>query len=416
MELDLYGYIFIVISVLFFLVLISLFINKINEKIFFKKTIILKIMFYISISSFFAFALLAIYLKLYENLKNILWYIVLYILLMIIIFIILKVFLLPIKYINDYSKELATKSKLNDIYLSGSIEFNSIEKNFKRIILNFKEYQDLIKERENVYHKFFPYKYMSYLNNNKIETYTSGYHIQVDKVILFCDIRDSSFTSLTLSLEEYYTLINSYLSKISDIISKHNGFVDKFMGDGVLAIFDDAIDAINTGNEIASYLTYVSPISLGVDKLNFGISIDCGKVVVGVVGHGNTLAITSISNVVNNVSKIQKLNRLLDTKVIFTKQVLNTLPDEMNINYRYIGSHKCDYYSEFSSLFESVDWLDEMSKKRISNYYDIFESAVRMYDKGQYKKAVELFNKCLENNNNDLICVNYIELCKKEMK
>lgn len=100
----------------------------------------------------------------------------------------------------------------------------------------------------NAYARFVPREFLDQLGQDSILNVRLGDQIQKEMTVMFADIR--SFTTLSenfLTPEENFRFVNTLLSGLGPIIRKHHGFIDKFLGDGVMAPFselpDDAVNA-----------------------------------------------------------------------------------------------------------------------------------------------------------------------------
>jgi adenylate cyclase len=79
--------------------------------------------------------------------------------------------------------------------------------------------------------------------------------------ILFSDIRDFTALSETMTPQENFNFINSYLSRMEPSIIKNNGFIDKYIGDAIMALFGhSAGDAVNAGISMLQSLYEYNPI------------------------------------------------------------------------------------------------------------------------------------------------------------
>ena len=140
-------------------------------------------------------------------------------------------------------------------------------------------------------------------------------------VVLFSDIRD--FTALTegLGAEEVVQLLNEWFSEATRIIRRHGGFVDKFIGDAVMALFGVpepretmAADAVRRGAgdaRRAGYHEHAAPVP-GRPEIRVGIGIDQGEAVVGFIGSHLRQSYTAIGDVVNTASRLESKTKTVE--------------------------------------------------------------------------------------------------------
>ncbi|MDI6782477.1 MAG: tetratricopeptide repeat protein [bacterium] len=128
--------------------------------------------------------------------------------------------------------------------------------------------------------------------------------------ILFADIAGFTPLAETLDPEDLKELIDTYLGKMAEIITKYDGTVDKFIGDAVMALFgapaaheDDPERALRSALEIQEAMEGIGKRIAREIKLRIGIS--CGEVIVGGLGGEHRLDYTAIGDVVNLASRLQ---------------------------------------------------------------------------------------------------------------
>ncbi len=149
-------------------------------------------------------------------------------------------------------------------------------------------------------------------------------------VVLFCDIRH--FTTLTESRLPFdiVFLLNRYFSIVGRVIEEQGGRIDKFIGDGVMALF-----GLGTTPEVAcrQALKAAAMILVEIDKLatelaeelamplQIAIGIHTGRAVVGTMGYGNVKALTAIGDTVNVASRLESAAKEFETSLVFSEPV-----------------------------------------------------------------------------------------------
>jgi class 3 adenylate cyclase len=127
--------------------------------------------------------------------------------------------------------------------------------------------------------------------------------------VLFCDIVGfTSYVETNASSESIINTLNTILRRVSGSIKLHNGSIDKFMGDSVMAIFRDPAEAIYAALDMQSHSADINGLRsrAGQDTLQLRIGIHWGEVVIGNVGTAERLDWTAIGDVVNTASRIEK--------------------------------------------------------------------------------------------------------------
>ncbi|OGJ89375.1 MAG: hypothetical protein A2487_20405 [Candidatus Raymondbacteria bacterium RifOxyC12_full_50_8] len=149
--------------------------------------------------------------------------------------------------------------------------------------------------------------------------------------VLFCDIRDFTSFAERQDPATVVRMLNEYYSVCSIAIGDNGGVVNKFLGDGLLAIFgapepqnDHAKQAAQAALHIEAKLEALR-ISLSLPKLNIGIGIHSGEAIVGIVGSEERSEYTAIGDTVNLASRIEGLNKQFGTRILLSSETHSRL-------------------------------------------------------------------------------------------
>ena len=158
--------------------------------------------------------------------------------------------------------------------------------------------------------------------------------------LLNIDIRGFSKTALQIGPQKTVALLNSFFSVMGGIVFKHSGIVDKYLGDGFLALFgapvactEDADNAIAAAFEMKHSLPAVNKYlknKLGV-SLKMGISIHTGEVVVGNIGFDKKMDYTVIGDSVNTVFRLQNLTKLFPNGILIGENTLRAVRSRLEV-------------------------------------------------------------------------------------
>jgi class 3 adenylate cyclase len=134
--------------------------------------------------------------------------------------------------------------------------------------------------------------------------------------ILFADIRSFTAISESMQPEEVVAMLNEFFSAMVEVIFRHNGILDKFVGDQIMALFgvlspseNAACDAVAAAVEMQTLLKGLMKQRQTAGKATFsmGIGINTGEVIVGNVGSDNHMDYTVIGDAVNVAAKLERV-------------------------------------------------------------------------------------------------------------
>lgn len=223
--------------------------------------------------------------------------------------------------------------------------------------------------------------------------------------ILFSDVRDFTSISERLSPENLVLLLNQYLSPMTQIVLKHRGTLDKYIGDAIMAIYnaplkieDHPIMACKTALEMVEKLKELNANfkQKGLLEIDIGIGINTGDVIVGNMGTDVRFDYTAIGDTVNLASRIEGLNKIYKTNIIvseFTVKHLNAFSVQHSapslLQFRELDLIKVKGKDRPVTIYALSQGIDE----KIINK---FEEALSLYRKQQFKDAKEIFQSLIK--------------------
>jgi class 3 adenylate cyclase/nitrite reductase/ring-hydroxylating ferredoxin subunit len=178
--------------------------------------------------------------------------------------------------------------------------------------------------------------------------------------VFFSDIVDFTALSERLSPYDVMYLLNRYFAQVGDIIEQNGGFIDKLIGDGLMAIFgiDDQPDAplraVNAALQTLATVDRLKPFFASMYGIDFDIRIglNYGEAVIGTLGFAGHERLTAIGDVVNLASRIEAANKDAGTRLLISEALRDQIADKVEIadfvRVRLRGT------AERTSLFEIV--------------------------------------------------------------
>ncbi|MEM4270857.1 MAG: adenylate/guanylate cyclase domain-containing protein [Candidatus Pacearchaeota archaeon] len=283
----------------------------------------------------------------------------------------------------------------------------------------FKDVEDLSENLKNTnlaYSKFVPMAFLNLLERKSITSIMLGDQMQKDMSVMFVDIRGFTKLSSTMSPKDNFDFINSYLKNIGPVIRKNNGFIDKYIGDAIMALFPDSLeDAIQTSLEIHHTLVQVNQkrTKKGYSPIEVGIGINVGNLMLGIIGESERMESTVISDVVNVASRVEGLCKIFHASILITEFAYLRLKNKNLFPIRYVGKALVKGKDEELKVYEVIDPTnEEIAQKKILTK-EIFESAVNYFEHYKFEEAKINFQKVLELNPNDKTAQYYLSLTER---
>ena len=157
--------------------------------------------------------------------------------------------------------------------------------------------------------------------------------------IFFSDIADFTSLSERLSAYDVMYLLNRYFVQVGEIIERNGGYIDKFIGDGLMAIFgvDDQpeaeLRAVNAALQTLATVDRMKPFFTSMYDANFDVRIGLhyGEAVIGSVGSIGHERLTAIGDVVNVASRVEAANKDAGTRFLITDVLHDQVKDKVEV-------------------------------------------------------------------------------------
>ncbi|MDM8561389.1 response regulator [Candidatus Parabeggiatoa sp. HSG14] len=266
------------------------------------------------------------------------------------------------------------------------------------------------------YSNFVPLEFLQLLEKESIIDVRLGDHVQKHMSILFADIRSFTTLSESMSPKENFDFINAYLGRVSPVIRKHNGFIDKYIGDAIMALFPEKVDdAVQASIEIHQQL-----IAFNKDRkknlmqpISIGIGLHIGTLMLGTIGEKKRMEGTVISDAVNLASRLEGLTKMYGASLIMSEEILKELTNLEQYHYRSLGKVRVKGKQEPVHIFEIIDSeSDEEVKIKKIQLKSLFNQAVGFYYQKQFQQAFIQFQHIMTELPQDKATAFYLERCK----
>ncbi|MDM8558170.1 response regulator [Candidatus Parabeggiatoa sp. HSG14] len=264
------------------------------------------------------------------------------------------------------------------------------------------------------FHKFVPVQFLKLLKLDDYDRIKLGNCVEKNMTIMFSDIRAFTTLSETMTPQENFNFINAYLSQMEPIINQYHGFIDKYVGDGIMALFPTcADDAVQGAIAMLEQLDKFNVKQQSANPIKIGIGLNTGPSMLGTVGGQNRMDGTVISDAVNLASRIEGLNKTYGTSLLITEQTYQQLTNISQYHIRLIDCVTVKGKTEAVTVYEVFDGDSSSSLKLKSDTLSDFEQGFNFFHNEQFDKALTHFKKVVQINENDKAAEIYLTHCQQ---
>lgn len=349
-----------------------------------------------------------------ENTYNtILWAVLLSIVFILLLFLTYFMLCKPINKVEKVVARLGDgKVKEEKLRIGGGKQFNSIEHALNKINNNYRSKDNSLKKVNLETQKFVPKQFFKFLGKTSITELELGNQVKKKASTMFVKLFGIN-SGDKMTLEERFNFLNSYINIISPLIRKFGGFIERYTDDAILAVFAHSEHAIDCSHAITRAINIKNRQNKALPNVEQRISIMTGEVIFGIVGEEERKMPTIVSDVGKHLDKLDEICRIMSSKVVFTKSVLDDLPLSYKFLYRYIG--KFNQEDNEIIAFEDIDVLPRDISSQIVKTKPQFERGVITYESGDFQEASVIFADVLKIFPNDKGCYLYFNKCQEKL-
>jgi adenylate cyclase len=242
-----------------------------------------------------------------------------------------------------------------------------------------------------------------------------------DLTVLFSDIRGFTTISEGLEPERLVEILNEYLGAMTDIVFHHDGTLDKYIGDAIMAVWgapvpqaDHAARACQTALGMIARLGELDAEwkARGLPVFDIGIGLNTGPMVVGNMGSARRLSYTVIGDNVNLGSRLEGLNKMYGSRIIASETTVQAAGAA-------VVARELDLVRVKGKLlpvriFELL--APDGERARWASVVERFEAGLRAYRQREWEQAIVTFGAILEERPDDGPARLYVARCRKMLE
>lgn len=312
-----------------------------------------------------------------------------------------NIFVKPILDLNKVVLQFGAKDFTARAKIESTDEVGLLSNNFNNMAETIVDYDIKINELLDSMRRFVPFEFLNFLDKKSITEISLGDQVYKEMTIFFSDIRSFTKLSESMSPNETFNFINSYLKRMGPLVRENKGFIDKYIGDSIMAIFPTNPDyALLAGIQIRKELVLYNQqrISYGYKPIGIGVGIHTGNLMLGTIGESQRMDTTVIADSVNLASRIEGLTKFFGVTTLITETTKSKLKNPDQFNMRFVGLVQVVGKEESVGIYEVFDGDDEKTFEFKKRTAPKFEQGMHYYIEGKLKESHKLFKELyLEN-------------------
>jgi len=259
-------------------------------------------------------------------------------------------------------------------------------------------------ELNTAYERFVPREFLNLLKKESILDVKLGDQTARQMTVMFSDIRGWTALSEEMTAQESFNFINAFLNRVSPVIKAHCGFIDKYQGDGLMALFPETADdgvraAIAMHAAVSAYNE--DREKEGFQPIGIGVGLHIGDLMLGIIGHEERMQGTVVADAVNLASRLEGLTRVYGSSISISEPTLSQLKDPDAYKHRFVDKVRVKGKKDPVSVHEVFDGDPPAVIALKEKTKDDFEQGLCLYYDRKFSEASVKFNRVLEKNPED---------------
>lgn len=240
-----------------------------------------------------------------------------------------------------------------------------------------------------------------------------------DVSVLFSDIRNFTAMSAKLGPRDTVAMLNEYFTEMVDVVFAHDGILDKYIGDAVMAVFGspfktdhDADNAVSVANRM---MTKLAELNLrrrerGAEAIHIGVGISSGEVIAGNIGSMKRMEYTVIGDRVNLAPRLESANKFYGTQILLSEFTVAELKHPARL--RELDRMRVRGRQEPLTIYEALDYHTKESFPHMTETLEAYADGLAAYRQHDWRLAVACFQHALAAHPVDRPSALYLERCR----
>lgn len=331
----------------------------------------------------------------------------------------------PLDVLRKGAERVMNKDFQTSISVNTKDEMSMLADTFNRMVDEIRVFSENLQRQNEAFFRFVPNEFVNSLGGTSAVDIGAGNSKSSHMSIMFTDIR--SFTSFSegRAPEDTFGFLNDYLGTMEPSIKEAGGFIDKFLGDGIMALFqsvDGQKSAEERAVESAIRMRRVliefnhDRIRNGQNEIDFGVGISSGEVILGTVGNHSRLDTTVIGGPVNLASRLEGLTALYRLPILICEDTLGGIKDPDKFHIREVDTVIVKGSQKPLAIFEVYDADPEELRRAKDDSKHLLARGIIRYKMGNFEEARSVFQEVQAICPDDRLVKIYLNRCRKYLE
>lgn len=282
---------------------------------------------------------------------------------------------------------------------------------------------DAAQQLHLTFQKFVPRQFVDHFSRAGIDSLKLGFAAEEDVAIMFCDIRGFTRLSEQMSPQQLMNFLNSYFVRMNAPIHNNYGFIDKFIGDAIMALFDHptgslgdkAADSVRASLDLQKALNLYNHhrANSGYAAIKNGVGLHVGPVVLGTVGSDDRMDTTVIGHTVNVAQRIETLTNYFGVDILASRELVHAASHELTFAWRTIDEVVLKGKTNAIEIIEIYEHLGQDLIDARNETKSIMHDAIALRNKSDFAGARTLFLKALDVDPQDTVIIHHLATIEK---
>jgi class 3 adenylate cyclase len=248
------------------------------------------------------------------------------------------------------------------------------------------------------FRRFVPEAFLNIVNRSDFKDIALGDQVARHMAVLVTDIRSFSTLSERMTPDEVFSFVNEFLAEVGPVVRNHSGFVNKYIGDAVMALFEESGDGIDAAIAMIRQMNVLNERRRQQRKFSvqIGVAVNSGDLMLGMIGEAQRLEGAVLADAVNLCFRLEGLTKVYGAQIVTTDLTLEELPDRGKYNVRPIDLVTVKGRRNHVTIVEVLDGLpqDRLEAKLATR--DLYTSGFQSFEFGAYDEAAQTFREVAE--------------------